>query len=183
MASSTSWVTNRMVLAVSDPDAEQQFLHVAAGLGVEGAEGLVHEDDAGAERQRAGDGHALLHAAGERIGVGLLEPGQAGLLDQAGDGLVRARPGGTPLIFIPYSTFCATVSQGKEVYFWKTMPRSRPGPVTGLPFTSTSPVSGWSRPAIRRRMVDLPQPDGPSRTRNSPMSRAVGREERLRPRS
>src|SRR5258708_4749760 len=65
----------------------------------------------------------------------------------------------------------ATDSHGKEVYFWKTMPRSRPGPVTGVPFTSTSPLSGWSRPAMMRRTVDFPQPGGPSRTRNSPTSR------------
>src|ERR1035438_3092563 len=63
----------------------------------------------------------------------------------------------------------ATVSQGKDVYFWKTMPRSRPGPPTGLPSTRISPVSGWSRPAIMRSSVDFPQPDGPSRTLNSPL--------------
>ena len=71
--------------------AEQQFLHVAAGLCVEGAEGLVHQDDTGPERQRAGNGHALLHAAGERVGVGLLKPRQAHLLDQLGHGLVPLR--------------------------------------------------------------------------------------------
>src|SRR5947199_4032042 len=64
-----------------------------------------------------------------------------------------------------------TVSQGNEVYFWKTMPRSLPGPETGWPFTSTSPWSGRSSPAIMRSSVDLPQPEGPSSTRNSPISR------------
>jgi hypothetical protein len=58
---------------------------------------------------------------------------------------------GNPLIFRPYSTFCDTVSQGNEVYFWKTMPRSRPGaPVTGSPLTRISPEEGWSRPAMMR---------------------------------
>src|SRR5262245_51213137 len=47
------------------------------------------------------------------------------------------------------------------------MPRSAPGPVTGAPSRSTRPVVGWSRPAIRRRRVDLPQPEGPSRQRKS----------------
>src|SRR6266851_4459843 len=51
------------------------------------------------------------------------------------------------------------------------MPRSRPGPWTGTPLTSTCPLSGRSRPAIIRNSVDFPQPDGPSKTRNSPMSR------------
>src|SRR5215468_4175249 len=65
----------------------------------------------------------------------------------------------------------STVSQGNEVYFWNTMPRSLLGPCTGWPFTRISPLSGWSRPATIRSKVDLPQPEGPSSTRNSPMSR------------
>src|SRR5579885_364951 len=54
------------------------------------------------------------------------------------------------------------------------MPRSFPGPLTGCSFTSTSPPSARSSPAIRRSSVDLPQPEGPSRTRNSPTSRPAG---------
>src|SRR5690348_15796386 len=30
------------------------------------------------------------------------------------------------------------------------------------------PDSGFSRPATQRKVVDLPQPDGPSRVKNSP---------------
>ncbi len=70
--------------------------------------------------------------------------------------------------------FPATVSQAKEVYFWKTMPRSRPRP-DDLPAVDQDLARvGKSRPAMMRRMVDLPQPDGPSSTRNSPMSRPSG---------
>src|SRR6266849_1300667 len=65
----------------------------------------------------------------------------------------------------------ATVSQGNEVYFWNTMPRSLLGPCTGWLLTRISPESGLSRPAIMRSNVDLPHPEGPSSTRNSPMSR------------
>src|SRR5579864_9186614 len=64
-----------------------------------------------------------------------------------------------------------TVSHGNEVYFWKTMPRSLPGWVTISPLTNTWPLVGLSRPAIMRSSVDLPQPEGPSSTRNSPISR------------
>ena len=39
-----------------------------------------------------------------------------------------------------------------------------------LPPTETTPESGCSRPAIDRSVVDLPQPDGPSRVNNSPGS-------------
>src|SRR5215471_20758349 len=68
----------------------------------------------------------------------------------------------------------STVSQGNEVYFWNTIPRSLLGPCTGWPFTRISPLSGWSRPATMRSRVDLPHPEGPSKTRNSPMSRPAG---------
>src|SRR5579864_6507447 len=51
------------------------------------------------------------------------------------------------------------------------MPRSLPGLCTGCSLTSTSPLSARSKSAISRNNVDLPHPDGPSRTRNSPMSR------------
>ena len=53
------------------------------------------------------------------------------------------------------------------------MPRSAPGPVTGWPITSTSPLVGgcWGRrPAISRRIVLLPQPLGPRMQMNSPLS-------------
>src|SRR5262249_4697333 len=40
--------------------------------------------------------------------------------------------------------------------------------VTTVPLMTMSPIVGRSRPAISRISVVLPQPDGPSRTRNSP---------------
>src|SRR5213594_1847416 len=45
------------------------------------------------------------------------------------------------------------------------MPRSAPGPCTGRPSTSTLPVVAGccgGRPAISRRIVDLPHPDKPN---------------------
>src|SRR5215510_6771825 len=48
------------------------------------------------------------------------------------------------------------------------MPRSRPGPGTGRPPTRTSPSVGCRNPAIRFRIVLLPQPDGPMIEMNSP---------------
>src|SRR6266852_3569260 len=38
----------------------------------------------------------------------------------------------------------------------------------GLPWMSTSPEVGSSNPAIMRRLVVLPQPEGPSIEKNSP---------------
>src|SRR6266852_1127075 len=45
-------------------------------------------------------------------------------------------------------------------------------PMTGLPSTSTSPSLGSSSPEIRARVVDLPQPVGPTTAQNSPGSTA-----------
>jgi hypothetical protein len=40
--------------------------------------------------------------------------------------------------------------------------------VTSAPPMRTAPSLGSMKPAIMRKVVVLPQPDGPSRTRNSP---------------
>src|SRR5919109_2744766 len=55
--------------------------------------------------------------------------------------------------------------------------------VMSLPPTWTRPESGCSKPAIMRRLVVLPQPDGPSREKNSPasMSRLTASTATIRP--
>ena len=73
IASSMSWVTNSTVLRSRLPDAEQQFLHQLAGLVVERAEGLVHQQHARVVGQRARERGALLHAAGQLLGKVVLE--------------------------------------------------------------------------------------------------------------
>src|ERR1051325_10536641 len=40
--------------------------------------------------------------------------------------------------------------------------------VMSVPWNSIEPPSGFSRPAIMRKVVVLPQPDGPSSPKNSP---------------
>ena len=62
------------------PQLDQQLLHPQADARVQGAKGLVHEQDARLENQRGGDGHALLHAAGELGRELLLRTFQADLL-------------------------------------------------------------------------------------------------------
>ncbi len=52
-------------------EAEKLFVHAVAGHLVEGGEGLVEEEEAGARGEGAGDGDAHLHAAGELAGVGV----------------------------------------------------------------------------------------------------------------
>ncbi|HJX22670.1 MAG TPA: hypothetical protein VJ454_16865, partial [Steroidobacteraceae bacterium] len=64
------------------PDAEQFGLHQAAGLGVERAERLVHQQDFRIEGERACDRGALLHAAGQLRGVTVLETGKPDKIDE-----------------------------------------------------------------------------------------------------
>ena len=66
-----SWVTKSDRLLVVLPDPEQELLHLGAGLAVERAEGLVHQQDLGIVGERAGDRDALHHAAGELLRLGL----------------------------------------------------------------------------------------------------------------
>src|SRR5437762_6878322 len=59
------------------PDPPDLGLHDPAVLGVERAEGLVHEEDRGIDGEGAGDGRALAHAAGDAVRVVVLEPLEA----------------------------------------------------------------------------------------------------------
>ena len=56
-------------------------LRLRAGEGVERRERLVQAQQRAAGEQRAQEGDALAHAAGQRRGAGLLEPGEAELLE------------------------------------------------------------------------------------------------------
>src|SRR5215216_3619419 len=75
--------------------------------------------------------------------------------------------------------FLRTVMCGQSAYDWKTIPMLRLFGGTLTPFDASktcrspkeiAPSSAVSRPAMQRRVVVLPQPLGPSRTRNSPGS-------------
>ena len=63
--------------------------------------------------------------------------------------------------------FRSTVSHGNSTNSWNTTPRSGPGPVMALPLIVSSPPLGFSKPAIKYRKVDLPQPLGPMIATNS----------------
>jgi hypothetical protein len=54
------------------------------------------------------------------------------------------------------------------VGFWKAMPTRIARAATSRPPTMTTPLVGCTSPLTRRRMVDLPHPDGPTSATNSP---------------
>src|SRR3954464_5641807 len=67
--------------------------------------------------------------------------------------------------------FSATDMCGKRAQAWNTVLTSRScGAVreTSIPPSSIRPPSGRSKPAIRRSVVVLPEPEGPSSVKNSP---------------
>ena len=67
VATRSSWVTSTMVLPWR-LSVVNQFQHLLAGAGIEVAGGFVGQDHERIVDQRAGDGHALLLAAGELVG-------------------------------------------------------------------------------------------------------------------
>jgi hypothetical protein len=69
-------------LARCVPDALQLFLQEFAVLRIESAERLIHQQDLGVERQQTRQRHALLHAAGEFVGIVILEMGEADERDE-----------------------------------------------------------------------------------------------------
>ncbi len=65
-------------------------------------------------------------------------------------------------------TFWRIVSQGSMVGFWNAMPTPTRSAPTCRPATKTSPSVGRSRPVTSFRIVDLPQPEGPTMATKSP---------------
>ncbi len=61
-----------------------------------------------------------------------------------------------------------TVRHGSVASCWNMYPTVRGIPVTGVPATVTLPPLVGSRPEISDRVVDLPQPVGPTTATNSP---------------
>ena len=75
-------------LAAEIPEPEQVLLQVQAGLRIERAERLVHQDDRRIVGERADQRGPLAHAAGQLMRIVVLEAGEADGADQH----VRARP-------------------------------------------------------------------------------------------
>jgi hypothetical protein len=79
-----------------------------------------------------------------------------------------ASSAGSPAACSTARTFSITVIHGKMANPWKTIATPGAMPTSGAPRTRTAPLVGWMRPARIRRMVDLPQPEGPSSATTSP---------------
>ena len=72
-----------------------------------------------------------------------------------------------------YTVFCCSSRKSwkTQPITWRSLGTWRPGSLLTWNFeTRTSPVVGVSAPSSSRMNVDLPEPDGPIRKTNSPLS-------------
>jgi hypothetical protein len=170
--SSTSWVT--MTMVIFPRQMRSSLLQVGAGEGVEGAEGLVEQQDARPVTSRGRSPRAG-HAARELVRVGLPKPDRSAMCSAIaaafrGLGLFsRARP-----------MFCSTVSQGTGVVLEHDA-ALQPGARHRLAVEQDAAVEAALQADQQAQQVDLPQPLLPTMLTNSPgamsrlMSSSTGR--------
>ena len=114
------------------PDAQQLEVEALAGQRVERAERLVEQEHGRPQRERAGDGHALAHAARQlvRTRAGRRRSGRPGRAARRSAPAGRAP--GMPASSSGKATLSAASRQGRRRGSWKTKPTRGSGPVTGL---------------------------------------------------
>ncbi len=94
------------------PDLHQTFLHQIAGLRIKVTKRLIHEKDVGLIAVGARNAYALLHTAGQLVGIGVLKAFQTHKVN-VGASSQRSFLG-TPRTRGLYSTLPITVSQGNK---------------------------------------------------------------------
>ena len=166
---------HRLAELVVQPD--DLVLHVAPDQRVERGERLVEEQQRRVVGQRPGQADALLHAAGELVGVGLLvarqaRPGRRSRRPSRGAPSCRCRgprgrrrrcrsPGGAAAgrsAGRPSRRGCGAARAA----------RARWPPVMSWPSITTVPAVGSISRVRQRTSVDLPEPDRPITTKTSP---------------
>ena len=127
-ASRTLWVTNTTVKPAILPESLELVVEQVAGHGVEGAEGLVHQQDVGVLGEGPGEGDALAHAARQLVGA-LVGEAREVHQSRAARRPGRVAPAGrTPRSLRASSTFPPTVSHGNSAASWN-ISAVRPGDV------------------------------------------------------
>jgi hypothetical protein len=172
---------HRLDLVVGDVDRRdpepvvqprQLGAHVDAELGVQVRQRLVHQERLRLAHDRPAHGDPLALAAGERARPALeqiLQPEQPGdLLDAALDLGFRRLAHLQPVAEILRDRHVRVQGVVLEDHRDVAVPR-RESRHLALADPDVT-LRHLSRPAIIRSSVDLPQPDGPTRTMNSPLS-------------
>jgi hypothetical protein len=160
------------VLPVLRHDLQQLVLQPGAGQRVQRAEGLVHQQHLGLHRQRAGDAHALLHAAADLVRA-LVRRGQAHQVQRGQRALLQLRLalGGAehPLHRQVDVVQAAQPGQQRVVLEHHAAVGAGARRSRGRRSSST-PVVGVVSPATRFSSVLLPQPEWPISVTNSPLA-------------
>lgn len=102
-------------------EAGEQPQHLSGALAVEASGGFVGEQQTGGVDQGAGEGDALLFAAGQLARCAVLLAGQTQLVEQLGP-VGAGLPGERPASSAGSSTLSATVRLETRLKNWKTMP-------------------------------------------------------------
>ena len=176
-ASSSACVISSTVAPVRAPKPQYLVAHKQARLRIERTERFVEQNEARLQHQRARDADALAHAAGQlrRIGLGKILQAHEGerIVDAAADFRLRRRRCGAARRR-RYPTPSARESSRPPGTRRRCRRRLRRG--SACPRTSPCPSLAVCKPARTSRKVDLPQPDGPTTAKNSPLrrSRSIG---------
>ena len=150
---------------------------LGAGVRVEVAGGLVGEQDGRGEGEGAGDGDALALAAGEFVGEVIEAVAELHEVEQFARAVVDLLRGRAPCRCRGRATFSRQESEGRRLKNWKMKPilsrrrrvrSSSERSATDWPSMRISPEVGRSRPPMRLRRVDLPEPEGPTMETISP---------------
>ena len=172
---------HRLDLVVRDVDGRdaeplvelrERRAHADAELRVEVRERLVEQEGLRLARDRAAHRDALALAAGELCGASLeqvFEPEELRhLFDPARDLRLRRLPRLEAVADVLAHRHVRVQGVGLEDH--RDVAVLRRVVVMSRPPIVMRPLVTRSSPAIMRRSVDLPQPEGPTRTRNSPSS-------------
>ena len=114
------------------PDAQQLSVEALARQRVERAERLVEQEHARLQRQRAGDGHALAHAARQLVRAGAGEPAEADEVEQLGGARRRRSARGQPASAQGEGDVVERVAPGQQPRFLEDEADPRIGPDHGL---------------------------------------------------
>ena len=102
-------------------EADHLVLHVAADQRVERAERLVEQHDLGVGGERAGQADALLHPAGQLVGIRVPPPAEAHGLEHLVRLGLRAPSFSTPWTSSPNATLSTIRRCGSSPKCWNTM--------------------------------------------------------------
>ena len=184
-ASAMPWVTSSVVAGRSVQIRSSSRLSRWRVMSSSAPNGSSSSSTVGSTTRAAGDRHPLAHAAGQLRGLGLLEA-RRGRPARSGPSI---RPGRAldPGDLERQPDVAVTLRHGSSAASWNAMPRwwSRRISAGARRATSACRTSAASRPARIRRIVDLPQPDGPEQRQERALAGAevdaVQRDDRLAP--